>query len=206
MPVRPQISRQLREGPSSCLKRPNSDVISPTTQQRRARAAIVEKEIAELNSMGLQNFEHSTNREQRCVVEAAVVTLLNATLKPGRLLISENVKVAVRSEASTNIDTLRTKHHDRMFSRSIGVIDEEQLRYCLGARVAVVGAGPAGLVMTRVLREAGYCATVFERGDEVGGQWNYGSSTSVMYNSLRCNLPKDCMQFRDMHLKDRDSS
>lgn len=42
---------------SSGMKRPSSDVISPATQQRRARAAIVEKEIAELNAMGMYEFD-----------------------------------------------------------------------------------------------------------------------------------------------------
>lgn len=74
------------------------------------------------------------------------------------------------------------------------------------ARVAVVGAGAAGLAMARVLKEAGYYATVFERGDDVGGQWNCGSSTSVMYNNLRCNLPKECMQFRDVPFENHLSS
>lgn len=53
MPSMPQPNRQVH----ASVKRSNSDLISPATQQRRARAAIVEKEIAELNSMGLQNFE-----------------------------------------------------------------------------------------------------------------------------------------------------
>lgn len=65
-----------------------------------------------------------------------------------------------------------------------------------GARIAVVGAGAGGLAAARVLQEAGYQPTVFERNSEVGGQWNYGAFGSAMYENLCCNLPKEVMQYR----------
>jgi len=40
-------------------------------------------------------------------------------------------------------------------------------------RVAVVGAGPAGLEAARVLAERGHTVTLFERQPEIGGQLNY---------------------------------
>jgi glutamate synthase (NADPH) small chain len=43
-----------------------------------------------------------------------------------------------------------------------------------GARVAVVGSGPAGLAAAQQLRRAGHAVTVFERDDRAGGLLRYG--------------------------------
>jgi glutamate synthase (NADPH/NADH) small chain len=43
-----------------------------------------------------------------------------------------------------------------------------------GARVAVVGSGPAGLAAAQQLRRAGHAVTVFERADRAGGLLRYG--------------------------------
>lgn len=43
-----------------------------------------------------------------------------------------------------------------------------------GQSVAIIGAGPAGLAAAEVLRERGYCVTVYDRHDRIGGLMIYG--------------------------------
>jgi len=78
-------------------------------------------------------------------------------------------------------------------------------------RVAIVGAGAAGLVTGREFRDAGHDVRIFEQGKRLGGIWVYESSveddllglnpTSTIYSSiyenLRTNLPSDLMAFMD---------
>nr|XP_023886234.1 flavin-containing monooxygenase FMO GS-OX-like 4 isoform X2 [Quercus suber] len=78
--------------------------------------------------------------------------------------------------------------------------------------VAVIGAGAAGLVTARELRCEGHSVVVFERGDQVGGTWVYTPNVesdpigleptrttvhSSLYDSLRTNIPREAMGFRD---------
>jgi cation diffusion facilitator CzcD-associated flavoprotein CzcO len=58
--------------------------------------------------------------------------------------------------------------------------------------VAVVGAGAAGLVAARCLRDRGFAVRVLEKTDSVGGVWKYRRD-DVMYRSLVTNLPKEIM-------------
>ncbi|XVE65044.1 hypothetical protein DITRI_Ditri07aG0150500 [Diplodiscus trichospermus] len=79
-------------------------------------------------------------------------------------------------------------------------------------RVAVIGAGAAGLVAARELRREGHSVVVFERGSEVGGRWVYTPRVETdplgldpnrpivhtsLYSSLRTNLPREVMGFTD---------
>ena len=50
-------------------------------------------------------------------------------------------------------------------------------------RVAIVGAGPAGLSVARALKTLGLDFTVFEKHDDVGGIWDVHNSGSPMYRS-----------------------
>jgi thioredoxin reductase len=79
-------------------------------------------------------------------------------------------------------------------------------------RVAVIGAGAAGLVAARELNREGHQIVVFEQTDHVGGTWVYDPHVetdplgldpartvvhSSMYLSLRTNLPREVMGFMD---------
>ncbi|KAL6645368.1 hypothetical protein ACP70R_016976 [Stipagrostis hirtigluma subsp. patula] len=65
------------------------------------------------------------------------------------------------------------------------------------ARVAVIGAGPAGLVAARELRREGHAPVVFDRAAAVGGTWIYDADAGSLYASLRTNLPREVMGFLD---------
>ncbi|KAH9313938.1 hypothetical protein KI387_022565 [Taxus chinensis] len=83
-------------------------------------------------------------------------------------------------------------------------------------KVAVIGAGAAGLVAARELHREGHQIVVFEQSDNVGGTWVYDphvesdplglepNRTAVhtsMYLSLRTNLPRELMAFNDYPFK-----
>ncbi|XP_071723578.1 flavin-containing monooxygenase FMO GS-OX-like 4 [Rutidosis leptorrhynchoides] len=78
--------------------------------------------------------------------------------------------------------------------------------------VAVIGAGAAGLVAARELHREGHKVTVFERQNQVGGTWVYTDRVepdplslnherpiihTSLYESLRTNLPREVMGYRD---------
>ena len=67
-------------------------------------------------------------------------------------------------------------------------------------KVAVIGAGAAGLAAARVLSRNGIDPKVFEKDTFVGGIWHYDDQSSncrPMYRGLRTNLPKEVMQYRE---------
>lgn len=62
-----------------------------------------------------------------------------------------------------------------------------------GKRVAVIGAGPAGLVVANQLNRKGYEVTVYEKQDEVGGLLRYGIPNFKLNKTIidrRVNLLK----------------
>ena len=63
-------------------------------------------------------------------------------------------------------------------------------------RVAVIGAGAAGLTSARWLTDAGLEPTVFERTSAVGGLWR--PDTGLAYPSLRTNTSKQKTAFSDL--------
>ncbi|KAF5446223.1 hypothetical protein F2P56_031865, partial [Juglans regia] len=79
-------------------------------------------------------------------------------------------------------------------------------------RVAVIGAGMAGLLAARELKREGHQVIVFEKSSRLGGTWVYDPRVetdplgldpsrkivhSSMYSSLRVNLPRRLMGFLD---------
>jgi len=67
-------------------------------------------------------------------------------------------------------------------------------------KVAIIGAGAAGLVTARVLLRNGIQPIILEKDTDIGGVWNYqrdNSSTRPMYRGLRTNLPREIMAYRE---------
>ena len=69
-----------------------------------------------------------------------------------------------------------------------------------GKRVAVIGAGPAGLVTANQLNLKGYTVTVFEKNEAPGGLWRYGIPNFKLNKAIidrRINvLEKEGIEFR----------
>ena len=80
------------------------------------------------------------------------------------------------------------------------------------ARVAVIGAGVAGLAAARELHREGHRVVVLEKRHSLGGTWLYDSRVASdplsldpardvvgtsLYHSLRTNLPRQLMGFLD---------
>src|SRR5215472_19157671 len=64
-------------------------------------------------------------------------------------------------------------------------------------RVAVSGAGSAGLAAMKALREHGLAVEGLERGSDVGGLWRYENDNGLSgaYGSLRTNVSRARMQY-----------
>ena len=63
-------------------------------------------------------------------------------------------------------------------------------------KVAVIGAGPAGLAAARALQQAGLTPTVLEQAASVGGSWRYPGGP--MYRNLRTIIPMEIMAYREL--------
>lgn len=71
------------------------------------------------------------------------------------------------------------------------------LRLRDGARIAVVGAGPAGLVAAKHALESGFEVRVFEAQDDLGGQWHTTSPRSGVWPGMRTNTSRWMTAFSD---------
>lgn len=71
-------------------------------------------------------------------------------------------------------------------------------------RVAVVGAGAAGLASAKALLDEGLDVTVFDLGDRPGGLWVQGNASglSPAYDSLHLNTSKGRTEFADFPMPD----
>ncbi len=61
--------------------------------------------------------------------------------------------------------------------------------------VAIVGAGPAGLVAAKVLLVDGFDVTVFEKNASLGGIWSLQGS----YYDLHTQQPGGTIEFSDLY-------
>ncbi len=71
-------------------------------------------------------------------------------------------------------------------------------------RVAIIGAGAAGLCAAKHLLEVGIDVTIFEIGSHVGGLWVYqnDSGRSAAYKTLHINTAKNLTAFSDFPFAD----
>jgi dimethylaniline monooxygenase (N-oxide forming) len=66
-----------------------------------------------------------------------------------------------------------------------------------GARVAIVGAGPSGLVAAKHALQAGFDVAVFEASDDLGGQWHTTAAHSGVWPAMRTNTSRAMTAFSD---------
>jgi len=67
------------------------------------------------------------------------------------------------------------------------------------SRIAIIGAGPAGLVSAKECLEVGHDVTVFEKFGRIGGLWNAGQG---VWPDMRANLSKESCAFPDFEWPD----
>ncbi|ANW65016.1 dimethylaniline monooxygenase [Mycobacterium sp. djl-10] len=65
-------------------------------------------------------------------------------------------------------------------------------------RVAVLGAGPGGLVTARWLLAQGFAPTLFERGPALGGQWSGDRNRSGVWPAMHTNTSRILTAFSDL--------
>ena len=68
----------------------------------------------------------------------------------------------------------------------------------LGVRVAIIGAGPGGLVAVRYLLQHGFEPVLFEQSHRIGGQWNQGAPHSGVWPSMVTNTSRVNTHFSDL--------
>jgi cation diffusion facilitator CzcD-associated flavoprotein CzcO len=67
-----------------------------------------------------------------------------------------------------------------------------------GARVAIIGAGPSGLVAAKYALDAGFDVAVFEASDALGGQWHTTAPHSGIWPGMRTNTSRAMTAFSDV--------
>ena len=138
----------------------------------------------------------------------ASLCCLNLNLKAFALTYSSTVLQLLKHSSQMNSST-RSSTMQRHISplaastaRTIQTMSSEEPSKNL--KVAIIGAGAAGLATARVFSRNGYRPRIYEASSSMGGVWNYHaqkdestSSKSPMYAGLRTNLPRELMQFRE---------
>jgi cation diffusion facilitator CzcD-associated flavoprotein CzcO len=75
-------------------------------------------------------------------------------------------------------------------------VDSRADRFC------ILGAGSSGLAVAKNFREMGVPYDCLERGDDIGGNWRYGSSLSRVYQSTRLISSKRLTEYTDFPMPD----
>jgi dimethylaniline monooxygenase (N-oxide forming) len=70
-------------------------------------------------------------------------------------------------------------------------------------RVAVIGAGPGGLVAARFLKAQGFQPIILESGLQVGGQWDRSNPSSGVWPDMRANTSRIMTRFSDLDYPNR---
>ena len=65
-------------------------------------------------------------------------------------------------------------------------------------KVAIIGAGPAGLASARWLQREGFDPILFEQGDRLGGQWSADPRYSDIWPSMHTNTCREMTEFSDL--------
>ena len=81
--------------------------------------------------------------------------------------------------------------------------------------VAIIGAGPAGLITASILKKAGFAITLYEQRNRLGGCWAIQPLSTLVdirnglsgiysptYPGLRCNVPRQTMALPDFPFPD----
>src|SRR3954452_23358783 len=71
------------------------------------------------------------------------------------------------------------------------------MRLAQGARIAIVGAGPSGIVAAKYALEAGFDVTVFEASGGLGGQWCTTARHSGVWPGMHTNTSRAMTAFSD---------
>jgi cation diffusion facilitator CzcD-associated flavoprotein CzcO len=64
--------------------------------------------------------------------------------------------------------------------------------------VAIVGAGPAGLVAAKYLQQHGFDPVILEQSGDLGGQWQAGAAHSGVWPAMRTNTSRVVTCFSDL--------
>ncbi len=64
--------------------------------------------------------------------------------------------------------------------------------------VAVIGAGPGGLVSARYLRQEGFSPVIFDQNPHLGGQWAAVPGSSGVWPAMRTNTSRIMTSFSDL--------